>query len=87
MLKLLFVNHEQMTNLRLVARRQADFDYKANVVTLKWDSTSLLVADIVTIVWKMLFLNKSSVELVVAHHQCSAWANTMIEVELNLNIS
>lgn len=50
MLKLLFVNHEQMTSLRLVARRQADFDYKANVITLKWDSTSLLVADIVTIV-------------------------------------
>lgn len=44
MLKLLFVNHEQMTSLR------ADFDYKTNVITLKWDSTSLLVIDIVTIV-------------------------------------
>lgn len=46
-----------------------------------------VTADIVTIVWKMLFLNKSSVELVVARRQRSAWADTMIEVELNLNIS
>lgn len=62
-----------------MACRRADFEYKPNVITLKWDLTSLLVADIVTIVvLNLLFLNKSCVELVV--HQHSAWANTTIEV-------
>lgn len=63
-----------------MACRRAGFEYKTNVITLRWDLTSLLVADIVTIVvLDLLFLNKSCVELVV-HHQRSAWANTTIEV-------